>query len=217
MSPAPARIPSASNPKRARAIAALIVCVLAAYALWDLFWPLKQNLRNFDPNEVARLETDMWRAYYDNRKLPLFLDLGELLRTEYHLPFLRSNVTAFYAAKAAFVFKRGHSRADYEQALPDLRRYYSVLRRLSTTPFSVERASQLELEWWISHRSSSPKLDGDLAALQAEIFHVPVGRLAEHARLRAEAMRIRDNHGDWNVIGSLLQQSWASLARVLQS
>jgi hypothetical protein len=195
----------------------LLICVAASYSLWDLYWPQHHDLRQFEPNEVARLETDMWRAYYDSRKLPVFLDLAELLRTEYRMPFVRSNVTAFYAAKAAFVFKRGHSRADYEQALPDLRRYYSVLRRLSTTPFNVERASQLELEWWISHRLASPKLDGDLAALQSEIFHVPADRLAEHAQLRAEAMRIRDAHGDWNVIAKLLQESWSSLARVLQS
>jgi hypothetical protein len=26
----------------------------------------------FDPDEVARLETAMWRSYYDRRRLPLF-------------------------------------------------------------------------------------------------------------------------------------------------
>src|SRR5262245_51180564 len=30
------------------------------------------DLREFDPDAVARLETDMWRSYYDRRQLLLF-------------------------------------------------------------------------------------------------------------------------------------------------
>lgn len=216
MTPAPALVSPVRKPNR-RLPTAVVVCAITLYLVWDLFWPQTHDLRSFEPYEVGQAETRMWRAYYESRKLPLFLDLAQLLRTEYRLPFFRSNLTAFYAAKAAFIFKRGHSRTDYQKALPDLRRYYAVLRGISAAPFNVERASQLELEWWMSHRAGSPKLGSDLAALQAEIFQIDPARLSEHARLRAEAMRLRDIHGDWNVIENLLQQSWSSLARVLQS
>jgi hypothetical protein len=30
------------------------------------------DLREFDPDAVARLETDMWRSYYDRRQILLF-------------------------------------------------------------------------------------------------------------------------------------------------
>jgi len=68
-------------------------------------------------------------------------------------------------------------------------------------------------------------LDKALAELQAEIYRVPVDRLMEHGRLRAEAMTIRDNKAeqggvteeDWNRINELLRQSWRSLASAVKT
>lgn len=82
------------------------------------------DLREFDPEAVAQSETDMWRSYYDRRQLVLFFQLAKALRTQYHVPFLSSNAIAFRGAKAAFIFKDGKNRTDYERALPDLFRYY---------------------------------------------------------------------------------------------
>ena len=66
-------------------------------------------------------------------------------------------------------------------------------------------------------------LQNALAELQAEIFGLPASRFMEHARLRAEAMTIRDNqaeHGgvtdaDWRQIDQLLHQSWQDLHQVV--
>jgi hypothetical protein len=139
------------------------------------------------------------------------------------LPLLRSNAVAYRAAKAAFVFRDGRSRADYERALPDLVSFYRSIRAVSDTEFDVERTARLELEWWIVHRErrqhGAEDLPRALADLQAELFRVPAERLAEHARLRAEAMEIRDimadrggvTEEDWQRIDELLQQSWRSL------
>ncbi len=49
----------------------LIIAVLLAYTALDLFGPRSSRMRGFDPNEVARLETAMWRSYYDKQHLPL--------------------------------------------------------------------------------------------------------------------------------------------------
>ena len=67
-------------------------------------------------------------------------------------------------------------------------------------------------------------LDRALAELQAAIYNVPVERLMEHGRLRAEAMTIRDTkaeqggvtEADWARINELLQQSWRSLAQAVR-
>jgi len=206
-----------------RRLAIVILVAALAWMVIDLYSPRSSSLREFDPNEIARLETAMWRSYYDRERLRLFNQLAEMLRTQYHLPLVRSNAVAYQAAKAAFVFKDGRNRADYEKALPNLINFYTAIRKVSDVPFDVDRAARLELEWWIVHRERARHTPGDLdralAELPAEIYRVPVERLMEHARLRAEAMTIRDakaaaggvSEEDWARIEELLRASWQSL------
>ena len=83
----------------------VLLVVFLALALWaavDLFRSPAGDLSSFDPVQVARLETEMWRSYYDRRPLDLFWQLTDLVRTQYHLPRLRSYLTAYHAARAAF-------------------------------------------------------------------------------------------------------------------
>jgi hypothetical protein len=209
--------------RRALVVIAALVVLLAAWVAFDLYAPRRTRLRDFDADEVARLETAMWRSYYSRQRVRLFTQMGELLRTQYRLPLWRSNVVAYRAARAAFVFKDGHSRADYERALPNLLGFYQSIREVADTDFDPKRAARLELEWWIIHRERSAHAPGDLeralANLAAELYRVPAERLAEHARLRAEAMEIRDaraeqggvTEDDWNYIDELLHRSWRSL------
>ncbi|MBL8205417.1 MAG: hypothetical protein JNM09_14365 [Blastocatellia bacterium] len=212
-----------SKPKTLWLIVGTVFLVLLAWAGIDLFAPRQTSLREFDAKEVARLETAMWRSYYDKERLALFGKLAELLRRQYRLPLLRSNAVAYQAAKAAFVFKEGKSRNDYEKALPSLVNYYGAIRTVSDIAFDVDRVAKLELEWWIIHRERNQytraDLDRSLAELPAAIYQMPVEKFAEHARLRAEAMVIRDtkaaqsgvSEADWQRIDELLQASWQSL------
>jgi hypothetical protein len=154
----------------------------------------------------------------------LFNEATELLRTQYHMTPVKSNLVAYYAANAAFVFKEGKQRSDYEKALPDLIKFYSYLHNMSDIDFDVYKVAKLELEWWIIHRERAKHAPGDLdralAELQSAIYNVPVEKLIEHGRLRAEAMTIRDTkaeqggvtEADWARINELLRQSWRSLA-----
>jgi hypothetical protein len=206
-----------------------VLLLVAGGVLYELYFPRTTQMREFDPDEVARLETTMWRSYYEKQRVRLFNQLAELLRTQYHMPAVRSNLVAYYAANAAFVFKNGAQRSDYEKALPDLVKFYGAIRETSDIPFDVDRAARLELEWWIIHRQRGQHAPGDLekalADLQAEIYHVPVDRLLEHGRLRAEAMTIRDTkaenggvtEADWVRINDLLRESWRSLAKAVKA
>lgn len=204
----------------------LLTTIAAAVLIWigiDVYGPTQSDLREFDPEAVARLETDMWRSYYDRRQILLFFQLAEALRAQYRLPFLRSNLIAFRGAKAAFIFKDGRSRIDYERALPDLIQYYGSIRRSSSVPFDVNQAARLELEWWIIHRDRDSHkredLDRSLAQMQAALYGMPVEKLLEHGRLRAEAMLLRDDRwasggvteSDWAAIHELLRRSWHEL------
>ena len=204
-------------------ILSVVMILFAAWAAYDLFSPRSAQLRNFDPDEVARLETAMWRSYYEHHRFRLFTELAELLRTQYHMSIVRSQLVAYYAAHAAIVFQRGQQRSDYEKALPDLVKYYESVRRMSDQPFDVNQVAKLELEWWIIHRQRAQHQPGDLdralAELQSAIYNLPVDRFMEHGRLRAEAMAIRDtkaeqggvSEADWQRIYALLHESWRSL------
>ena len=211
-----------------RNIAFAITISAGGAAIWILIglWrPVSSDLRNFDPETVARLDTEMWRSYYDKERLKLFNQLAHLLRQQYHMPVARSYVVAFHAARAAFVFKDGKRHTDYERALPDLVAYYQAIRNVSQTPFDVNRAATLELEWWIVHRERQWRPTGDLdralADLAAEVYQLPAAKFSEHARYRAEAMTIRDDlaekrtlsEADWTRINDLLRRSWLSLWR----
>ncbi len=205
-----------------------MVLLIGAIA-YDLYFPRTAKMREFDPDEVARLETAMWRSYYEKKQVQLFNQLSELLRTQYHMPLIRSNQVAYYAANAAFTFKEGKTETDYEKALPDLVKFYGAIRKMSDIPFDVNNVARLELQWWIIHRErwkrQPGELDKALAELQAAIYNVPVENLMEHGRLRAQAMTIRDTkaetggmtEADWAKINELLRQSWSSLATAVKS
>jgi hypothetical protein len=197
----------------------------AGWAVAELARPRRVDIREFDPDEVARLETAMWRSYYDRRRLPLFGQLVALLQGQFHLQPLRAVTLAGLAARAAAVFQVGASHADYRRALPYLERYYTAIRAVSEVPFDPWRAAELELNWWIVHREVDDHPPGDLeaalAALAAELYQVPSERCWVHAARRAEAMTIRDRTSrrevgvtgdDWDRIEAVLWVSWKALA-----
>ena len=114
--------------------------------------------------------------------------------------------------------------------MPDLVSFYAEIRRISNVEFDVERAARLELEWWIIHRERDKYQPGELeralAELAAEIYQLPPESMMEHARLRAEAMKIRDTKAesaggvteeDWRKIDELLHASWRSLSRIINT
>ena len=213
--------------RRILVIAGLMTVLLAAWIVLSLTNHSRHDLRRFDGREVGRLETAMWRSYYDHRGVRLFGELIGLLRQQYHLPFWRATAGAYHAARAAVVFQRGHGRSEYMLALPDIERFYTLIRENSETPFDVKKASALELEWWIVHRERAHRNPADLvnalAALQAEIYGQPAAHFAEHAKARADAMLIRDaqaqaggvSQADWSCIEALLERSWVSLEKVV--
>lgn len=211
------------------AAATAVFLVIAIWAIVGLYVPHKVDIRDFDPDEVARLDTAMWRSYYSRQRLKLYFELTELLETQYKLNFWRRQAMAFRAAKAAFVFKDGETRDDHEKALPDLEKFYADIRDISTTDFDANRAAKLELEWWIVHRQRksypSGRLSKALAEAAAAVYNLPPEQFAEYADLRAEAMEIRDTKAeqggvtedDWARIDDLLHRSWRSLHLTVNS
>jgi hypothetical protein len=205
------------------AVAGVLVLAALAWAGASLYAPRPHDLRAFQPDEVGRLETAMWRSYYEHERVRLFGELATLLRQQYGMSRLQSYLSGYRAARAAVVFQRGHDRSEYEQALPDLVAYYGAIRKMSVQRFDVERVARLELEWWIIHRERAQHAPGDLerslADLQAALYALPAETFFAHARERAVAMLLRDEraeHGgvteaDWKQIDTELRASWTHL------
>jgi hypothetical protein len=205
----------------------VILAALVLYAGVDLFWPFHRDLRQFDPRVTAALETQMWRSYYDNESAQLFFEISQLLRTQFHFPFLRSYRTAYFAARAASIFKEGTNRRDYVKALPALNSFFGAIRGIGNISFNVQRVAKLELEWWIVHRERNDYPPGALQQACAEeaaaLYRVSPDSTKEHGRLRAAAMIIRDARAasgeitdkDWMLIESLLEGSYESLQKVV--
>ena len=195
----------------------------------DVFIPQKHSIRAFDPAEVARLETAMWRSYYDKNPALLFWQLAGGLRQQFHAPFWRSLGLAFQATRAAFLFKQGQSRTDYQKALPILTDYYQSIQELTIDYFDVRRVAGLELEWWIVHRQrdrySYVDLAKALAQTSAALYSQPMSQFTTYAQVRADAMRLCDEAGqvpngateaDWLRIEQTLNQAWGDLHGVVR-
>lgn len=202
-----------------------LVVALLVWVVVDVFVPRQHSIRRFDPSEVARLETVMWRSYYDRNAPLLFWQLAGGLRSQFHAPFWRSFGLAYQATKAAFVFKQGMADADYARALPILVDYYGAIQKLTTERFDVPNVAYLELNWWVIHRQRDRYSYDDLARALNEtagaLYSQPASRFVRYGRLRADAMRRCDEAGrqateaDWQRIEAELTAAWGELYAVV--
>ena len=205
----------------------IMLIMFVAYGVASVFQPLHRDLRRFDPAAVAKLETKMWRSYYDHERTQLFFELAEMLRTQSQFPLLRSYVGAYYGSWAAFVFKDGRQRTDYEKALPALQAYFGLIRNTGRVDFDARRAAALELEWWIVHRERASNDPATLGRACAEAgafaYQVPVEATLAYGQLRAAAMLALDtradkgriSEADWTYIEALLCRSYQALRLAL--
>jgi hypothetical protein len=189
-----------------RRLTRLILLGLAVAGLAYLSWPRTASLRTFSPEAMGRLETAMWRDYYDHRYVALFLALYRVNREQYGFSPWDSVRVAFLAAKAARVFQPSTNRAQAEAATPWLRRYYGIIRARSHEPFDVDKAARSELTWWqLRREDASPEEYGKVVAQVAqEVYGTHDGRLEQASQVRAAMMDYRDRHSE----GRMAEQDW---------
>ncbi|MCG2666005.1 hypothetical protein ACFPFP_03565 [Bradyrhizobium sp. GCM10023182] len=197
--------------------AAAAAVLVAAYA----GIPRQADLRAFDPGEMARLETAMWRDYYDKRYAALFYHLYASTRTQFGFSPFRSLHIAFSAAEAAKAFQPTHSRQEADKALPALVGYYRDFAAAAPVAFDVEEAARLELDWWQARREAVGPQDYGLTI--ARVAALTYGKSADDAGIRqfgivrAEAMAFRDakaeaiTEADWATVETKLAGAYQSL------
>jgi hypothetical protein len=194
----------------------LLALAGAGYALW----PRKGDLRNFDADGVARLETGMWRDYYARDYKALAAKLYSLYRVQYHFSPADSAQLAYHSGKAAQLFQPTSSRAEAQVALPLLVTYYSLLRDRSGENFDANEAARLELDWWQMRREGATfeQYGHVVAQVDEELFKVHNEYIQKSAQLRAAMMQYRDvrrdggmQQADWDHIEQNLIESYREL------
>ncbi|MFL5721576.1 MAG: hypothetical protein ACJ778_13980 [Chloroflexota bacterium] len=183
---------------------------------------------DFDPDELAKLETRMWKAYYRRQPARLFGLLVLAIREQAHVSWPRALAASVLLTRAAAGFAR--STGDYERFAQDIVRGYRILGMPDHV--DIEAVARHELRWWAVRREIG--LDAGTAAgesitdLYAALYGVPLERVAEAGRLRGIAAEIRDRGATvdpdgprgpgtsyWPEVARLLRQSYRSLSAAL--
>jgi hypothetical protein len=206
-----------------RRISRALLALLVLGAAW-FFWPRHADLRGFDPARTARLETSMWRSYYEHRRFALVRDLYRLARREYGFSPYDSTRIAWHAARAALAFQPTHSREEAQVALPALEKYFRVIARGARAKFVPAQAAREELDWWQLRREQKPwpEYAAAVARVTATIYSTTEERVLEAARIRSEMMEERDRRRDtvmtatdWQQIETGLKRSWTALKQTV--
>jgi hypothetical protein len=185
--------------------------------------PRPADLTAFDPAEAARLETAMWRHYYDHRFGALFVDLYRLARDQQGFSPLDSLRIAVAAARAAKAFQPTASRSEAQVAAPLLVDYFGVLARGAPIPVDVAAAAAAELDWWQARRESVGPEDYGLiiARVATLLYGVDGADVRAFGVTRAQAMALRDARGaamtqaDWAAIDAQLREAYAHLKQAV--
>jgi hypothetical protein len=185
----------------------------------------------FDPDMVARLEATGWKAYYAHDWLRAFLLLVRMDQEQFHIPFPRSLLAAYYTVRASIAF----APADHEAGLEDVRRYlrqfYALVAEVNHLAFDSDRVGDLELDYWIVHRNLAvaraadytPLVDS-LAVLHAAVFGgTPEGmRPSAENRARGAAhvdlitsKRSTDEAADWRAVYFYLRRGYEQVKAAL--
>jgi hypothetical protein len=183
---------------------------------------------DFDPDELAKLETRMWKAYYRRQPARLFGLLVLAIREQGHVSWPRALAGSVLLTRAAAGFAR--ARDDYERFVSDIVRGYRILGMPEHV--DIDAVARHELRWWVVRREigleAGTAAGESISDLYAALYGVPREQVAEAGRLRGIAAEIRDRGAAvdpdgprgrgtsyWPEVARLLRQSYRSLSAAL--
>ncbi|MEA2610230.1 MAG: hypothetical protein QOJ75_2473 [Chloroflexota bacterium] len=185
--------------------------------------------RDFDPDELARLETRMWKAYYRRQPARLFVLLVKAIRAQAQLSWPRAVWASLLLTKAAAGF--GRSTGDYERFAAAIGRAYRSMNLPAHV--DVDAVARHELRWWVVRReiglAAGKAAGASITDLYASLYGVPRESVAEAGRLRGLAAEVRDRGATddpdgprgaggayWPEVARLLRDSYRSLKQGIQ-
>jgi hypothetical protein len=205
-----------------RVTGAIVLAALAALVAYAAV-PRNADLTAFDPAESARLETQMWRHYYDEHFAALLADLYWLAREQDGFSPLDSARIAYAAARAAKAFQPTPSRVEAQVAVGPLIEYFAVMARGAPEPVDIVTAARTELDWWQARRESAAAESYGLtiARVASLVYGVDDDDVREFGVIRAHAMDFRDardkaiTDADWSAIEQQLADAYRHLKRAV--
>jgi len=189
---------------------ASVLVAVVALLIWLQDAVSKPDMSGFDPQEMGRLESGMWRSYYDGRWLQLACQTMEGASGQYRFSWWDGSRSSLHAARAALFFRKN---TDDPRCLPELERYYAIISKATGQKFDIRAAAALELEWWKERRRGITPEDyaRTIARATALVYGVPEETVLPAARMRAQAMAYRDARRD----GKMTDADWQEIARQL--
>jgi hypothetical protein len=186
-----------------------MLAVLVATLVWLENVMSKPDMMGFHAQEMGRLESAMWRSYYDGRWVQLACQTMEGACGQYGLSWWDGSRASLHAARAALFFRKN---TEDPRCLPELEQYYAIISKATGQHFDVRAAAALELIWWKERRLLLPPQDyaGSIAKLTGLVYGVPEEKVLAAAVMRAEAMAYRDDRG-----GKMTDADWQEIARQL--
>ena len=188
------------------ALALLLVAVIFAFQ----HAMASPDLRGVDPAKAGRLESTMWKSYYDGNYARLGWLTAELACGQYGFSWWDGGRISLSAARSAMFFRKN---TDDPRCAPELEKYYTIIQRAVGGKFDVQEAARLELEWWKERRRNvlPQEYARTIAKLIAVTYGVPDESVLPGATMRAEAMAYRDARRD----GKMTAPDWDEVTRQL--
>ena len=183
-----------------------------------------KNLREFNPERVAKIETEMWQAYYRHNFLKLFILLLRLVHNQFQLGYFYTIKTAYYSAIAAIIFRKSRGKENKDLLEKKLTKFFKNVSAVAQDKFDYQKAAELELQWWMVDRYPEKyPIDrrNALGKAMASVYNIDPEKLATYSEYRAQAMELQDEaekenkEADWGKVQSLLLASYESLYKAI--
>ncbi len=196
-------------------------------------------------DRIARIETELWAAYYKREWRREFRLLVTMHREFMGMRLPTAVVASYLSARAAIAFAPLDA-SDLESAHRYLVRYYDIVRRaLGCTAGAVDLADR-ELHYWVVHRAEARRRLAEVAAgrpvddppieeiapvsdafanLHAGLFNSTPEAMRQSGRYRAQAAAIVDRisgryspdvAGDWQRVEEHLRLAYRAIETVTQ-
>lgn len=191
-------------------------------------------------DRIARIETELWEAYYEREWFHEFRLLVSMHREFFRMRLPTAILASYDAVRAAMAFAPLDS-SDRQAALRYLVRYYEKVRRALDCTLPAEELAARELRYWIVHREIAGKrlvevrgggtiADPDesaiepvsqaFAQLHAGLFNSTTERMWQSAVFRARAAAVVDRisgryspdvPGDWRRVEEYLRMAYRAI------
>jgi hypothetical protein len=153
-------------------------------------------IRNLDPRKLAYYEKENYVAYYEKDWLKLLRASVGMVKESCGLSWLQAVYGAYLVARAEIAFAPFPNN-DIPLAKTYARRFYQFLKNVHREDFDVDRAAELEVDWWSVHRRlfanpENQELVDALTCLYEEIYGAESARFKEAAYQRAMGMLYSD-------------------------